>query len=166
MINENQLPDTAIGTLSLMPSTATEVAKFSKLLIQGVKSGDINPLQLVVQLHALTKVYEEVREEIEENVLKEADKFPERVIERYGARIEKAEVGTKYQYATAKDIEWERLDSEFRTIERKRKEREEFLRALREPMTAVNEETGEVYKISPPFKTSKAGFKIYLTNSK
>ena len=85
----NQVPETVTGTLSLMPSTATEVAKFSKLLIQGVKSGEINPLQLVVQLHALTKVYEEVREEIEENVLKEADKFPERVIERYGARIEK-----------------------------------------------------------------------------
>ena len=162
----NQLPETATGALSLMPSTATEVAKFSKLLIQSVKSGDVNPLQLIVQLHALTKVYEEVREEIEEHVLREAEKFPEKVIERYGARIEKSEVGTKYQYATSKDIEWERLDSEFKTIERKRKEREEFLRALREPMTAVNEETGEVYKIMPPFKTSKAGFKIYLTNSK
>lgn len=166
MINEDQLPTTVQGTLSLMPSTATEVAKFSKLLIQGVRSGEINPLQLVVQLHALTKVYEEVREEIEENVLREAEMFPEKVIERYGARIEKSEVGTKYNYATSKDIEWERLDSEFRTIERKRKEREEFLRALKEPMTAVNEETGEVYRISPPFKTSKAGFKIYLANIK
>jgi hypothetical protein len=162
----NQLPETATGALSQMPSTATEVAKFSKLLIQSVKNGDVNPLQLIVQLHALTKIYEEVREEIEENVLKEAEKFPEKVIERFGARIEKSEVGTRYNYSASKDIEWERLDSEFKTIERKRKEREEFLRALREPMTAVNEETGEVYKIMPPFKTSKAGFKIYLTNSK
>jgi hypothetical protein len=162
----NQLSETATGALAQMPSTATEVAKFSKLLIQSVKSGDVNPLQLIVQLHALTKVYEEVREEIEENVLKEAEKFPEKVIERFGARIEKSEVGTRYNYCASKDIEWERLDSEFKTIERKRKEREEFLRALREPMTAVNEETGEVYKIMPPFKTSKSGFKIYLTNSK
>jgi hypothetical protein len=162
----NQLSETATGALAQMPSTATEVAKFSKLLIQSVKSGDVNPLQLIVQLHALTKVYEEVREEIEENVLKEAEKFPEKVIERFGARIEKSEVGTRYNYSASKDIEWERLDSEFKTIERKRKEREEFLRALREPMTAVNEETGEVYKIMPPFKTSKSGFKIYLTNSK
>jgi hypothetical protein len=162
----NNLPETATGALSLMPSTATEVAKFSKLLIQSVKNGDVNPLQLIVQLHALTKVYEEVREEIEENILKEAEKFPERVIERFGARIEKSEVGTRYNYSASKDIEWERLDSEFKTIERKRKEREEFLRALKEPLTAVNEETGEVYKIMPPFKTSKSGFKIYLTNSK
>jgi hypothetical protein len=162
----NQLSETATGALAQMPSTATEVAKFSKLLIQSVKSGDVNPIQLIVQLHALTKVYEEVREEIEENVLKEAEKFPEKVIERFGARIEKSEVGTRYNYCASKDIEWERLDSEFKTIERKRKEREEFLRALREPMTAVNEETGEVYKIMPPFKTSKSGFKIYLTNSK
>jgi hypothetical protein len=77
----NQIPETATGALAQMPSTATEVAKFSKLLIQSVKNGDVNPLQLIVQLHALTKVYEEVREEIEENVLKEAEKFPETVIE-------------------------------------------------------------------------------------
>lgn len=160
------LPDTAAGTLKLMPSTTSEVARFSHQLIKGVKSGEINPLELIVQLHALTKVYEEVREEIEENVLKEAEKYPEKVIERYGARIEKTEVGTKYNYATSKDIEWERLDSEYKTLERRRKEREEFLRALKEPMTAVNEETGEVYKIMPPFKTSKAGFKIYLANIK
>lgn len=162
----NTLPDTAAGTLKLMPSTTSEVARFSYQLIKGVKSGEINPLELIVQLHALTKVYEEVREEIEENVLKEAEKYPEKVIERYGARIEKTEVGTKYNYATSKDIEWERLDSEYKTLERRRKEREEFLRALKEPMTAVNEETGEVYKITPPFKTSKAGFKIYLSNVK
>lgn len=162
----NTLPETAAGTLALMPSTAVEVAKFSKHLIEAVRSGDVNPLQLIVQLHALTKVYEEVREEIEENVLREAEKFPERIIERYGARIEKSEVGTKYNYETSKDIEWEQLNSEFKTIDRKRKEREEFLRALKEPMTAVNEETGEVYRIAPPFKTSKAGFKIYLANLK
>lgn len=161
-----ELPSTPAGTLALMPATAVEVAKFSKMLIQSVRSGDLNPLQLIVQLHALTKVYEEVREEIEDNVLKEAEKYPEKVIERYGARIEKSEVGTKYSYATSKDIQWEQLDAEFKAIERKRKDREEFLRTLKEPLTAVNEETGEVYKIMPPFKTSKAGFKIYLASLK
>ena len=162
----NQIPETAIGTLSLMPSTATEVAKFSKLLIQGVRSGDINPLQLVVQLHALTKVYEEVREEIEENVLKEADKFPERVIERYGARIEKAEVGTKYNYLKTGDLEYEQLHADAQTANRRLKDREDFLKALKEPIQLLDERTGELYQIHPPFKTSKSGFKIYLANIK
>lgn len=162
----NELPETAIGTLSLMPSTATEVAKFSKLLIQGVKSGEINPLQLVVQLHALTKVYEEVREEIEENVLKEAEKYPEKVIERFGARISKEEVGTRYNYLKTGDVEYEQLHTDAQTANRKLKEREEFLKSLKEPIQLLDERTGELYQIHPPFKTSKSGFKIYLANIK
>lgn len=161
----NQIPETAIGTLSLMPSTALEVAKFSKLLIQGVRSGEINPLQLVVQLHALTKVYEEVREEIEDNVLTEAGKYPEKVIERYGARIEKAEVGTKYNYLKSGDLEYEELHAEAELANRKLKEREALLRQLTEPQAMISRH-GESYTAHPPIKTSKAGFKIYLANIK
>jgi hypothetical protein len=165
MINENQLPETAIGTLKLMPSTAFEVAKFSTLLIKSVRNGEINPLELIVQLHALTKVYEEVREEIEENVLREAEKFPEKVIERYGARIEKSEVGTKYNYLKTGDLEYEELHAEAESANRKLKEREAFLRALKEPQAMISRH-GESYTAQPPFKTSKSGFKIYLTNIK
>lgn len=162
----NQLPDTAAGTLKLMPSTTSEVARFSHQLIKGVKSGEINPLELIVQLHALTKVYEEVREEIEENVLKEAEKYPEKVIERYGARIVKEEVGTRYNYLKTGDVEYEQLHAEAQTANRRLKEREEFLKALKEPIQLLDERTGELYKVHPPFKTSKSGFKIYLANLK
>jgi hypothetical protein len=160
----NQLPDTAQSALSLMPSTAGEVARFSKQLIESVKSGNSNPLELVVQLHALTKVYELVREEIEENILKEADKYPEKVIERYGARMEKAEVGVKYDYTTSRDPVWEQLDSEANSILERKKARETFLKALTEPFTSLNKDTGELDEIRPPVKTSKSGIKIYLAS--
>lgn len=162
----DELPTTAEGTLKLMPSTAKEVAIFSKRLIEAVRSGQINPLELIVQLHALTKVYEEVREEIEENILKETEKYSEKVIERYGARIEKAEVGVKYNYSSSRDSEWQWLDSQVRDFEARRKERETFLRALPGPMTTINKETGVEEDINPPIKTSKTGVKIYLGNVK
>jgi hypothetical protein len=160
----NQLPDTAASALSLMPSTASEVARFSKQLIESVKSGNSNPLELVVQLHALTKVYELVREEIEENILKEAEKYPEKVIERYGARIEKAEVAVKYDYSTSRDPVWESLASEAMMYNERKKERETFLKALTEPFTMLNKDTGELDEIRPPVKTSKSGIKIYLAS--
>lgn len=162
----NQMPDTATSVLSLMPSTASQVAKFSKQLIESVRDGRTNPLELIVQLHALTKVYEEVKDEIEENVLTEANKYPEKVIERYGARIEKAEVGVKYNYSSSRDVEWERLDSEIKSLEARKKDRETFLKALPEPITTVNKDTGEVEEIRPPMKTSKTGIRIYLANVK
>ena len=152
--------------LRLMPSRDVEVARFSKGIIEAVKQGQANPLEVLVMLRSLEAVSELVREEIEENIVTEANKYSEKTIEAYGARIEKSEVGTKYKYETSGDIEWEQVNSEFKSIERKRKEREEFLRALKEPMTAVNRETGEVYEIRPPFKTSKAGVRVYLSHSK
>lgn len=158
----NDLPNTALGALRIMPSSAGETARFAKQLIESVKHGEANPLQLIVQLHALTKVYELVREEIESDMLREADKYPEKVIEAFGARLEKSEVGTKYNYHVSKDSEWERLDSEIRALEDKRKERETFLKALKEPITTLNKETGEIEEIRAPLKTSKSGLKIYL----
>lgn len=157
----NELPSSAMGVLRLMPNNDVSVAKFSKQLIESVRSGDINPLELLVMLRSLEAVSELVREEIKTNINTAADKYPGAKFEAFNAIIEKADFG-KYNYGSSSDPEWEQLDSEFKTIERKRKEREAFLRALREPMTAVNRETGEVYEIRPPFKKSNEGVKVYL----
>lgn len=160
------MPDTPMSALRVMPSTAQQVAKFSKGIIESVKSGDANALEVLVMLRALELVSELVRDEIGANVLTAAEKYHEKKFEAFGAIIERCENGTKYSYETSKDVEWEQLDSEFKNIERRRKEREEFLRTLREPMTVVNQETGEVYEIRPPLKKSKSGVRVYLANVK
>lgn len=162
----NQLPESAMGCLRLMPNKASEVAKFSKQIIEAVKNGDANPLEVLVMLRSLEAVSELVREEIGDNILTAAEKYPEKKFEAFGAIIERSEVYTRYEYDTSKDVEWEQLDSEFKSIERKRKDREAFLRALKDPMTVVSPETGEIYEIKPPFKKSKSGVKVYLASIK
>jgi transcriptional/translational regulatory protein YebC/TACO1 len=158
----NDMPSNPMSALRLMPSKASEVARFSKGIIEAVKSGDANPLEVLVMLRSLEAVSELVREEIEENVNAEADRFNEKVIERYGARIEKREVGVKYNYARSGDIEYERLKVDAETAKSRLSEREAFLKALKEPITLVNKETGEVYEVNPPLKTSKSGVAVYL----
>lgn len=158
----NEMPSNPMSALRLMPSKASEVARFSKGIIEAVKSGDANPLEVLVMLRSLEAVSELVREEIEQNVNAEADRFNEKVIERYGARIEKREVGVKYNYARSGDIEYERLKVDAETAKSRLSERETFLKALREPITLVNKETGEVYEVNPPLKTSKSGVAVYL----
>lgn len=161
-----ELPSTAMGTLRLLPNKASEVARFSKGIIEAVKCGDVNPLEVLVMLRSLEAVSELVREEIGDNILTAAEKYPEKKFEAFGAILERSEVYTRYEYDTSKDVEWEQLDSEFKSIERKRKDREDFLRALKNPMTVVSPETGEVYEIRPPFKKSKTGVKVYLASIK
>lgn len=158
----NELPTSALGTLKLMPSNLQQVAKFSKQLIQSVMDGETNPLELLVLLRALEKTSETVIDCIRENINSEAAKFSEREIEMFGARLEKSEVGTKYDYASTGDVVWETRDSSVKAAESLRKEREAFLRTLRQPMTVVDESTGEVTQIKPPLKRSTTFVKVSL----
>lgn len=145
-----------------MPSTSSEVARFAYQIIKSVQGGDANALEVLVMMRALDLLSKEVIEQIEGNILNAADKYSEKKFEVFGALVEKAENGTKYNYLQTGDIEYERLHAEAQTVTRKLKEREEFLKALKEPLTVVNEETGEMYKVNPPFKTSKSGVRVYL----
>lgn len=159
-----QLPSNAMSMLRLMPTKASEVARFAKQIIETVQNGYANPLEVKVMMRALRAVAEEVEEEIEENAITEAEKYSEKVVEMYGARIEKADVGVTYNYAASGLSEWEQIDAEIKTLTERRKEKEAFLRALKEPMTRVNEETGEIETIRPPLKKSKTGIKVYLAS--
>lgn len=155
-----ELPSTAIGTLKLMPANTQQIARFSKLLIEDVQAGVVNPLELLVMLRALERVSETVLEAIQGNIDKAKDNYSEKNFNVLGAQIEKAEIGTKYRYETAKDIEWERRKAGVDAAMSLLKEREEFLRTLKEPLTAVDTDSGEVFTISPPLKTSKSGVKV------
>lgn len=156
------LPDNAVSALNIMPSTAAEVARFSIQIVRSVKNGEVNPLKILILLRSLEAVSELVREEIGDEILTEAEKHSEKKFEAFGAIVEKSELGTKYNYESSKDLDWEQLNTAFKYAENKRKEREIFLRALKEPLTLVNEDTGEVYKINPPQKTSESGVKVFL----
>lgn len=162
----SDLPTSALGMLRLMPTKSEEVGKFAHQIIKSVKEGTANPLEVKVMMRALRAVAEEVEEEIEDNAVTEAEKYSEKVIEMYGARIEKAEVGVTYNYASSGLPEWEQLDAEIRTLTERRKEKESFLRALKEPITLLNENTGEIDTIRPSFKKSKTGVKVYLASKR
>ena len=162
----SDLPDTAMGVMRLMPSKASEVAQFSAQIIKAVQGGEANPLEVLVMLRSLEAVSEMVREEIEDNILNEAEKHSEKKFNAFGAIIERADVGVKYNYATSKDTIYERLQVDADTAKRKLDERTAFLRQLKDPMTVVDEMTGEIVTITPPLKKSKSGVKVYLANVK
>jgi len=70
-----------------------------------------------------------------------------------GIALENVEAGTKYDYSN--DPVWVDLD-------KKKRDRETFLKTIKDPLSIVNEETGEVYSITPPVKTSSSTYKITL----
>jgi hypothetical protein len=158
----SELPSTPMSALRLMPNKAKEVATFAHGIIKAVQNGDANPLEVLAMLRSLELLSEEVREEIQDNILTAAEKYSEKKFEAFGAIMERCEVYTKYDYTTSKDVEWERLDAEIKALEARKKERENFLRSLKEPLTYLDKESGALEEIRPPFKRSKTGVKVFL----
>lgn len=158
----NQLPESAIGALRMFATTQTQIDVFSDQLIESVKQGEVNPLEVLIQLRAFEKVTKRVLEEIKDELLTASAKYPETRIELYGSVIEKAELGTKYDYSVCNDPVFERLEVDANTSTERMKSRQEFLKALKEPLTFVDEESGEVVRILPPTKKSTTGLKVTI----
>lgn len=159
----SDLPSNPMSMLRLMPSRVSEVATFSKGIIQSVKSGNANPLEALVMLKALQLLSKEVIEQIEDNILNEANRYNEKTIEMYGAKIDKCDVKTEYLYETSGDSQWEELDAEIKGLVERKKQREEFLRAIKDPVVLVTKD-GEEEIVKPPVKRTKEGVKVYLKN--
>lgn len=150
-----------VGMLRLMPTKVKEVATFAKSIIQSVRNGDSSALEVLVMLRALQLLSKEVIEEIEDNILNEANRYNEKSIDLYGARLDKTDVKTEYLYETAGDSQWEELNSEINSLTARKKEREEFLRAIKDPVVLVTKH-GEEEIVKPPVKRTKEGVKVYL----
>ena len=87
------------SVIHLMPSTADQVNKFANRVVQSVKYDGENPLWLLVQIRGMEKAFKIITEKIQENLLNEAEKYPERKFEFMGNEIEKAELATVYDYS-------------------------------------------------------------------
>jgi len=77
-----------------------------------------------------------------------------------GAKLEAREVGTVYDYTG--DPVWVQLNGEIKGLQSKLKEREAFLKTLKEPLTTVDHDTGEAITITPPVKRSTTALVITL----
>ena len=153
---------TAIAALDFFTASRAGIDLASDQLIEAVRAGEVKSLKLRVWAKMMEQIIERVLKETISNQLTEADKYPSGKIEEFGAIIERAELGTKYDYSGCGDTTWERLHADFETAKSRLSEREAFLKAMKSPMTIIDEMTGEVVAISPPVKTSTSGLKVTI----
>jgi hypothetical protein len=153
---------TGIAALDLFATSRTGIDVASDQIIEAVRSGEVNPLKVRVWIKTMEEILERVKKETADSQLREAEKYAEKSFQFAGATLTKSEHGTKYNYAVCGDTTWERLDVDAKTAISKRSMREEFLKSLKEPLTIVDEMTGEVVKINPPVKTSTTGLNVSI----
>ena len=136
-----------------------QIQAFADGVINEVKEGAQNPLEVKILITALKKSLEIIEDGIKDSVLSEATKHGKN-FEFKGARVTIKENGTKYDYSGCCYHNWMHYDSQEKNAKSHKQEAEAFLKGLKEPITVVDELTGEVVKVYPPIKTSSTGLSI------
>lgn len=120
--------------LAIIPKLAQlNHVNFGKQIIENIKEGTVDPLQI----HLFLKRFEELKKlvgedkEVKEIINKEASKHIQdgKTFEYLGAKITLAAVSTKYEFNNCNDILWTNLNNLFEQIKEMKEEREKFLKA-------------------------------------
>lgn len=135
------------------------IQNFAMALVDSVKEGRVNPLDLRIQMAGLEKAIEMIKDNIKSEALTEFNKHGKSATLN-GFRIDTAELGTKYNYAGCGDTVWSRYNSEVEDAVERRSNREKMLKTLTEPITVADDFTGEIITIHPPVKSSTTGLKF------
>ena len=155
--------ETALSTLSVLPSNRDQIRSFSRQLKDEILSGNTDPLKALVQLKFIEKMLEDILkdEELDRLFVKELQLYgKEKVVEIAGAKLMQTEVGTRYDYEASGDPKWFDLDKQAKEIAERKKEREKFLQTIPYDQGVVDPDTG-VFITRPP-KTSKTKVKCVL----
>jgi hypothetical protein len=133
----------------------------SQLVKANILDGNLDALEVLIsakKMQELGKQLEEISRPIAEDktVLGRGEVYKFQSVEV----IEKT-VGSKTDYSTCYDPEWESLQQALMDIKDAIKKREAFLNAITSPTTIVTND-GEIITINPPIKSGRLGLSLTI----
>jgi hypothetical protein len=153
--------ETATSTLKLMPNNLGQATSFAASLIQEMENGQVSALDILTHVKCIEKSFELLKDKLMEFAIDEAANY-EKSFEYISVKIEKCEVGTKYDFSKCNDFKLAKISAEVDKYSKEKKEREATLKTLKTSIKEVDEETGDIVEIFPPIKTSTSSLKVTL----
>jgi hypothetical protein len=151
--------ETAISTLSQLPETKHQIEVFASQLENGLNNGQIIASDLLRFQKAMEKVFEKIKPTLIENALNEISQYEKNSVIK-GSEFSIVEAGVKYDYSNCNDPVYNEHFQNLENAKERLKERETFLKCIKEPMHFINEDTGEAITLYPPKKTSSTTLKV------
>ena len=159
---ENLIPDTPSAVLQLLNADKESLDQFAISIIQDVKEGRSNPLEIQILIRKYEYVLNEIKENIKVNVNTETLKYGEKPFNYGGAECHYTPTRTEYNFQGCGDSGWLVLDEQIKELTAQRKQRETYLKSLTGTITVVNPDSGELETLSPAQKSQTYGLKVTL----
>jgi hypothetical protein len=123
--------ETALSTISILPNSFEELARFKNLLKTEILLNDRDPLSILKQLKFIEKTIADILidKDIEDHFLTEALKYNEKSIDHLGIKFSIKEVGTKFDYKASGDPVWSDLSKTIDELTEKKKTRKKLLQS-------------------------------------
>lgn len=139
---------------SLTKGNASTVAE---QIISMVTEGEVSPLEMHARLSFAEKVIKEVKDNssYQDSLLNEAEEYG-KTFTKNGCEFNIKESAVKYDYSNCNYHSYDKLQKDLDALNEEKKSIEKYLKSI--PIsgtTIVDEETGEIFKIYPPSKSSK-----------
>lgn len=149
------------------PSSEKAMEIFHRLT-NGVREETINPLQLLVRLKFAEQIIKATIDNIREAAVDYASsKYASKEqITMLGAELKMKEAGSKYIFDGCNDPIYNSISAVVKENALKLKDRATFLKAVKKRVSINDEETGEVYEINPPIKTSTTIVEVRIKGMK
>ena len=121
-----------MSAVNLLPSTKEQVVTFTRGIKDAIVNGDVNPLDVLVQLKMIEKTLEVLKDkDVEAEIMREAGKYHKDELSQYrGCKLEMKETGVSYDYSACNDTDIETLYEEKKRIDERIKQREAFLKTI------------------------------------
>ena len=143
------------------PESKSQVQIFAQQIIDQVESGSLDALEVDIRSKALIDALSQIIKSIANLTLAEADKHG-KSFEYKNAKIQVKELGSKWHYDKSNDSKYFSIKSNIEKLDIERKDRETFLKSLKQKTSILDEETGELIEVFPPYKTSTTGVVVTL----
>lgn len=134
----------------------------AKTIINPVLEGDLDIIKAIATIRGVQDALDKAAETLKPLVIDELQKkysAKEKIIS-FGTEFTLKEVGVKYDYSNCGDFVLNDLTKQVEELNEKIKDRQKFLKSIKEVEIIINKETGEVCEIRPPQKTSSTSYVI------
>lgn len=136
--------------------TKAERGEFVTRLVEKLESGEAEPLKVHKQVKCMEDLIKQItaNEDYRKYLLNEAAKYG-KSFDLHNAKFQVKEAGTKYDYSQCNDYVLVELQQKLDELTEKVKNRQKFLQlAPTEGIEVLEDQSGEVYRIYPPSKSS------------
>lgn len=142
--------------------TKTNQKAIADQLITQVVSGEVDPIKAFIQIKGIVECLTVFLKDkgVVDTTVTACGRYGDEKPSYAGAKMSVAEVGVRYDYSECGDAKYNELVAARAELDAQIKAREDFLKHMDGLQTIVDENTGEVFTVKPPVKTSSTSVKV------